>query len=307
MKKVVISFIVLILIITALVMVLEKNSKESASINTEEKIEKALIKSMEESKNDKKKIEELLTITSQGLNDKGYTEIGLSYSHEDRILTVQVKDNKFVETNKEKIENIISNIAKEIKFQDFEVNFMTLDSYVTLSKEDEKIKEVADVISDLLEETGYHYYSISTHPNKEIIIELQESKEDLEKSHEVEKRIANTIFSKTNMNFVVKLQKKSKSEIRDQAWQPIFDAIREETNKKFEEYRGFAYSFHPEPLEIIIKTDIDTPNWFWNSDKKVNEITEYVKKIIQLKREELSIKEIPYEIIIRDKNDKKIN
>lgn len=87
----------------------------------------------------------------------------------------------------------------------------------------------------------------------------------------------------------------------------MFSSINEETKKEFKEYRGFAYSFHPEPLQIIIKTNLEKPKWYWNSNQKVLEITTYVDKIIELKTEELSIEEIPYEIIIRDKNDKKIN
>ncbi|MGN7478612.1 hypothetical protein ACTHOQ_12220 [Solibacillus silvestris] len=104
----------------------------------------------------------------------------------------------------------------------------------------------------------------------------------------------------------LRFEKKSESAIRDQQWQPILSAISEETNKRFEEYRGFAYSFHPEPLQIIIKTNIDSPKWFGNPDKKINQIAEYVDIIIKLKREELSIEEIPYEIIITDKNDKEV-
>ncbi|MER2009754.1 MAG: hypothetical protein ABS939_20145, partial [Psychrobacillus sp.] len=82
---------------------------------------------------------------------------------------------------------------------------------------------------------------------------------DFGKSKEIEdleKIIDQTILSKTDLEYTVKIQKKSESAIRDQQWQPILSAISEETNKRFKEYRGFAYSFHPEPLQIIIKTNI---------------------------------------------------
>ena len=312
LKKVLIGLVVLLLIITASFMLLKKISNKSASLNTEE-IEKTLLISMEETKTEKKKIEQFLTKSSEELNDNGY-QVGLSFSPEERNLTVQVQDNAFLEANKVNIEKIIHNTAKKIGFQDFKVDFLTLDSYPTLSEEDEKLRKsmikVFEEISALLKEKGYHSNSISTNPNNEIIIEIQGMKEDLEKSkefEELEKIIVQTILSKTNLDFTVKLRKKSESAIRDQEWQPIFDAIIEETNKKFEEYRGFAYSFHPEPLQIIIKTNIDSSKWFGNSNKKINQITEYVDKIIELKREELSIEEIPYEIIIRDKNDKEVN
>ena len=124
---------------------------------------------------------------------------------------------------------------------------------------------------------------------------------------EIENLVTDVIYSKSNIKFSVKLKRKSESQIRDENWQPIFQAITEETNKKFEEYREFAYFFHPEPLQIIIKTDLHKSKWFWNSDKKVEQIEKYVKDEIQLKREELSIEEIPYEIVIRSKDNKKLN
>lgn len=312
LKKVPIVLVVSLLIITASFMLLKKNSNKSASLNTEE-IEKTLLISMEETKTEKKKIEQFLTKSSEELNDNGY-QVGLSFSPEEGNLTVQVQDKAFLEANKVNIEKIIHNTAKKIGFQDFKVDILTLDSYPTLSEEDDQLRKsmikVFEEISALLKEKGYHSNSISTNPNNEIIIEIQGMKEDLEKSkefEELEKIIVQTILSKTNLDFTVKLRKKSESAIRDQEWQPIFDAIIEETNKKFEEYRGFAYSFHPEPLQIIIKTNIDSSKWFGSSNKKTNQITEYVDKIIELKREEFLIEEIPYEIIIRDKNDKEVN
>ncbi|MBU5253112.1 hypothetical protein NY607_11960 [Lysinibacillus sp. A4] len=311
MKKVLTGFVVLLLIITASNMLHKKESNTSASVNTE-KIENTLVKSMEESKTEKKLLEQFLTKSFKELKDSGY-QVGLNFSHEERNLTVQVQDKALLEANKINIEKIIHTTAKKVGFQDFKVDFLTLDSYPTLSEEDEKLRKsmtkVFEEISALLKEKGYHSNSISTNPNNEIIIEIQGMKEDLEKSKEIEelkKIIGQTIHSNTDLDYTVKIRKKSKLALRDQDWQPIFDAIREETNKRFKEYRGFAYSFHPEPLQIIIKTNIHSSKWFGNSDKKINQITEYVDKIIELKIEELSIEEIPYEIIIRDKNDKEV-
>lgn len=290
-------------------MFLRKNSNESASVNTDE-LENALVKSMEETKKEKKKFEQFFTKSSQELNNNGY-QVGLSFSHEDQNLTVQVQDKAFLEANKTNIEKIIHNTAKEIGFLGFKVDFLTMDSFPALSEEDEKeresIERVYEEVSALLREKGYQHYSISTDPNNEVIIEIEGTKEDLKKSKEIEELISQTILSKSNLDFKIKLRKKSESAIRDQEWKPIFDSIRVESEKKFKEYRGFAYSFHPEPLQIIIKTNIDSSKWFGNSDKKINQITEYIDKIIELKREEFSIKEMPYEIIIRDKNDKKVN
>ena len=297
----------LMVIIVASFIFFRINSSDSTSANAKEGIENSILKSMEKSKAEKKKLEQFITKSRQELNDNGYEKVGLSYT--DQKLTIQVQDKTFLEANKTNIEKIIYATAKEIEFQDFKIDFLTLDSYPSITKEDEKLSELTmmitfEEIASLLKEKGYDYNSISTNLNDEIIVVIQGTNVDLDESKEIEELIAWKILSKSNIDLDVKLQKISESTIRDQEWQPIFEAIRVETEKKFEEYRGFAYSFHPKPLQIIIKTDLNTPKWFWNS--KANQITEYVDKIIELKREELSIKELPYEIIIRDKNNKKI-
>lgn len=309
LKKVVIGFFVLIMTITTTFMLLGKKTDESLSGSTEEKFEINLIKSMEETKKEKIKIEELLTKIPQEVNDEGYGQIALSFSPDDRVLTVQATDQEFVKRHKTDVETLISTIAKELEFQNFDVNFITLDSYGVISQHDNKLNEllneVLNMTSDLLKEQGYGPISISINPKKEIMIEG--TNEDLVNKNEMEKLIANIIFSKTNMDFTVTIKEKSKSQIREQEWLAVFSAITEETQKEFEEYKGFAYSFHPEPLQIIIKTNMIKPKWFWKSDKKVKQIANYVDKIIELKRKELSIEEIPYQIIITNKNNKKIH
>ena len=292
-------------------MILKKDSNKTASVNTEA-LESKLVKSMEETKAEKKKLELFLSKSSQALNDKGY-QAGIGFSHEERNVTVQVQNKAFLEANKTNIEKIIHNTAKKIGFQNYTVDFLALDNYPVLSEEDEKqrktMMEVVGEISALLKERESPPNSISTNSNNEILIEMQGMKEYFGKSKEIEeleKFIDQTILQKTDLEYTVRIQKKSEIAIRDQQWQPILSAISEETKKRFKEYRGFAYSFHPEPLQIIIKTNIHSSKWFGNSDKKINQITEYVDKIIESKREELSIEEIPYEIIIRDKNDKEV-
>ncbi|MDM5333864.1 hypothetical protein QUF56_11555 [Ureibacillus composti] len=308
MKKGLIGYILLILMITGTVMFVN-NYDGTNDGQSEEDLEAALLKSMEETKKEKKKVEEFLTKGSIELQNNGLKQVGLGFSPDDRQVDIQVPDEKFLKDNRSNIENIILKVAKESELQDFKVDYRVLEQYVQLSKEDlelnESISKETLKISDILRAKGFKNYSISFQPQKEIIIEGTEA--DLVKKEALEKHIADTIYIKTKQNFTVNIQKKSENQIRDQEWQPIFTSIMDETKKEFGEYRGFAYSFHPEPLQIIIKTDLEKPKWFWNSNKQAKQITNYVEKIIELKREELSIKEIPYEIIIRDKNNKKMN
>ncbi|MEI5906578.1 hypothetical protein WAK64_05845 [Bacillus spongiae] len=309
MKKIVIG-IVLFIIISGSAFFFVRNSDGSEIAKSDKQVENELIISMKETKVEKEKIEKLLTNSSKELKDNGFGEVGLSYSNEERILTAQVNDKDFLDDNKAQIENIIINTAKEVGFNDFKIEFWIDDRNIAQNKEDNELMESLDkvsrAVSDVLKEKGYNNlsYSLSGISKNEIIIKGIDK--DIVGDDELATHISNAILSETNTNYTVKLKKKSESEIRDMEWQPILTAIKEETNKKFDEYRGFAYSFNPLPLEIIIKTNINK-SWFKSSGEKVKEIENYVERIIELKIEELSIKEIPYEIIIRDKNNKKIN
>lgn len=304
MKKIIISFIFTATIVTAIVIV--TNLDKSRSANSEEELEMALVKSMEETKKENEKINEVLRKISQEFNKNGFDQIGFDFSPDNRVFTIQAKDKDFIDKNKSIIENIILNIAKEADYKNFKVEYIALDGY-ELSEEDGKLNEVLKITLDLLKANGYDKtnYSLTIDPSKGIIIEVTNG--ELINKNEIEKLIASSVYSHTNMNFKVFIKEKSKSKIKDQEWQPVFSAIRDETKKQFEDYRGFAYSFHPEPLQIIIKTDLVKPKGFWKSSKKVKQITMYVNKIIELKREELSFEEIPYEIIIWDKNNKEMN
>ncbi|WP_243840646.1 hypothetical protein [Paenisporosarcina antarctica] len=274
--------------------------------------EKPLAESMEETKKEHQKVDALLTKVSQEFQKNGYGEASISYTHEERLLRVLVKDEEFLANQEKVMKSVIHDVSKEIKVDDIEVKFEILDIPVEVSREEkeqtELLEETLKITSELLHEKNYQFSSVGIDPTKSLIeIRIEGTKEYYNAvKGEISKLVADAISSKTTIYFDVKVNRKSENDSRDEKWHPIFTSIREETDKKFEEYKGFAYSFHPEPLQIIIKTDLNKSKW-WNSNKKVNEIEKYVQEIIKLKREELVIEEIPYEIIIRGKKNKKLN
>lgn len=119
------------------------------------------------------------------------------------------------------------------------------------------------------------------------------------------KLVHDTIYSKKYLAYKVKVTRRSESEIRDMKWHPIFRSIMQETDKQFHEVTGFASSFHPKPLEIIIKTSLSGKES--SSKRSAEKIEEYVKQVIQIRRKELSVKKIPYEVIVRSKENTKLN
>ncbi|MDQ7862485.1 hypothetical protein RCO48_20155 [Peribacillus frigoritolerans] len=56
--------------------------------------------------------------------------------------------------------------------------------------------------------------------------------------------------------------------------------------KKFKETNGFAYSFHPKPLEIILKTSLSKGE---ETEEQAERIEEYARQVVEIKRKELSV------------------
>lgn len=68
---------------------------------------------------------------------------------------------------------------------------------------------------------------------------------------------------------------------------------------------GFAYSFHPAPLQIIIKTSIKVSDK--DADEKVRIIEETINEFLSSEDIQSKIDGEPYEIIIRSKDQQRIN
>ena len=68
--------------------------------------DKTLAESMEETKIEKSKIEELMSQVNEELINNGYKGISLSFSYDLHMITVQVHDKKFSNRNEKKIKTL---------------------------------------------------------------------------------------------------------------------------------------------------------------------------------------------------------
>ena len=177
----------------------------------------------------------------------------------------------------------------------------------------EKINELSGVVfnttSEILKIEGYRtnrMFVDSRKPNPYIeVIVNDENELSSIKKQEVQELVSDTVYLKTNILFNVTVRTKSVAELLDEEWQPIFSAIRIKTDEQFEEYRGFAYSFFPAPMQIIIETHLK--NTIGDSNlERVEKIEEFVEGIIEKKREELSIEDLPYKIIVLSKENEEL-
>jgi hypothetical protein len=75
-------------------------------------------------------------------------------------------------------------------------------------------------------------------------------------------------------------------------------------NKSFK-VTGFSYSFHPLPLQIKIKTSVNTSDP--DAEKLAAEIEKEITEFIQTHEKTAEVRNDPYELIIYSKDKKKIN
>ncbi|KIL49254.1 hypothetical protein [Jeotgalibacillus soli] len=260
--------------------------------------------------------DELVEEVHTELNNRGLTEVGISFSREEKQLTVTVKDKEFMQNHGHEIKEIIYERSREKNIHDVKLKFERYSEYgqssIEMQQLEELLGEVSKVTLDILDGAGYKeniLVSIDPAPaNPEIEVLFQETGElDGNVKDNLEKRIAEAIYVKTSRKFAVNIKRKSEQEARDESWHPVFRAITYEMPKQFEEYNGFGYSFHPEPLQIIIKTSLPKASLWSNSSKKAEAIEDYVGQIIEIKRDELSLEKIPYEIIVRGKDKEILN
>lgn len=275
---------------------------------TEQELEKVLVQSMKETKQEDEKIRQLIKQAPKHLHKQGYPETDLSFSRIDRKFIVHVSDKELLQREKDEIKVLLSNDIKEKGLENMDIDFMYVDKSrekVEKTETEKTVDQVSKIAIEVLSEQGMPSYSFQVFPNESIQIEIQETNISDNKKRKWKEAISNKVYEGTQVKYQVNFSEISETDQADQSWSPVFHSIQDQMSKHFEEYRGFAFSFHPQPLQIIIKTHVGF--WSWNSEEKVKEIERYVNKIIELKKEEIKVEEIPYEIIIRDKNNDRIN
>jgi hypothetical protein len=175
---------------------------------------------------------------------------------------------------------------------------------VKLSDEEKKLQQLEEEIIRIAAETikqhGYESKGIGVDRDPQTLtITIDESKDTFDKvKNNLKKIIKRAIAKENKLNYKVELDRITDIEKTENDWYPVFDSISNETQKNFSEVTGFAYSFHPQPLQIIIKTSLKK-----GEEGKENAaiIEEYTKSVTEIKRKEIGLEKIPYVIIIRDK------
>jgi hypothetical protein len=242
--------------------------------------------------------------------DTGVIDVSMKqmFPSDPPFMVILVDDKRVKDQHEKEFRNTVEKYAQkhDINKYNLEVKVGKLNR-VTLSKKEKEIMEMEDEFFSIalqkLKQNGYESKGISlSRDKKTFTITIDESKDKFEKiKNDLEDNIQRALDEESDLKYKVVIDRVTQIEKTESDWYPIFDSIMNETNKNFTEVRGFAYSFHPQPLQIIIKTSLGK-----SEKEKAAVIEEYTKRVTEIKRKEIGLEKIPYIIIIRDNKHEKI-
>ncbi len=283
-----------------------------------EHLEKRIKHSMEETERMNKTIRSFQESLHKQLQERGLkgsisSSIGAIFSSKPPSVTIRVESKQYKQKNEKEIKHIIQKLVTSHQLGDVDIHVKVADRRLEEPSEQDKkrekhMRELFEIAHETLEEAGdikVSSISVSGREPKTMTIEIKGSEKlyhDVRK--DIKKRVHDAIYAKKKLDLTIKVNRRNESRMK---WSPIFHSIMEETDKNFDDVTGFAHSFHPKPLQIIIKTSLSN-GWFsWGTKDKAKEIETYVEKIIDIKSEELSKKATPYKLIIRGEEGNKLN
>ncbi|WML42051.1 DUF4030 domain-containing protein [Neobacillus sp. OS1-2] len=245
------------------------------------------------------------------LERKGYKIAGLGGNGKHIFISIDGSKQYFQDVHEE-VEKIAANILKTNDYDGYKIKVeRQIDQPVpSIPERDQAISEALEQSYNQLIKLQFNvlshgYQHLSPNSDKVIIhIDIPNTEKRIE---EIKKIVNESLKAKNIDSYDIKTNKIDLAQReKESKWNEVFDVIFEGlTAKKEYKVTGFAYSFHPAPLQIIIKTSINTTDK--DADEKVRIIEETINEFLNSEEIQSKIGGDPYEIIIRGKDKKRIN
>lgn len=245
------------------------------------------------------------------LEEKGYRISGLGGNARQIFISIEGSEAYFHDVRDE-VEEIAANILKAKEYDGYKIKVER-----QIDQVPEPISARDQAISNALEESYNHLlelkFKVLSHgysypaPNSDKVIVHIDIPDTEKRIKEIKETINESLREKKIDSYSIKINKIDLSQREKEAkWNEIFPAIIEGlTAKKEYKVTGFAYSFHPAPLQIIIKTSINHTDK--DADEKVRIIEDTIYEFLNSEEIQEKIAGEPYTIIIRGKDKKRIN
>jgi hypothetical protein len=245
------------------------------------------------------------------LEEKGYHISGLGGNASHIFISIDGSEQYFQDV-REEVKEIASNVLKANDFDGYKIEVeRQIDRPVPpISEREQAIEKALEESYNHLIESQFnvlsHGYSYPS-PNSDKVIVNFDIPNSEKREVEIKKIINENLREKNIDSYSIKINKIDLSHREKEAnWNEIFHVIMEGlTAKKEYKVTGFAYSFHPAPLQIIIKTSINASDK--DADEKVQIIESTINEFINSKEIQNKIAGEPYKIVIRGEDKERIN
>jgi|GEM_PF-2551667 len=250
-------------------------------------------------------------LISRELEEEGYQLAGIKGGKE-MVIFIDGSEQYFEDVNKE-----VKKRAQKI------INGKGYDNYVVrVERQVEKPnnvqisawqEEITQAMEEVVDQLSKENISILTSgvfypsPNSQNVIVQIDVPSTEKRIKEIKAGITDIFTNRGIEKYTVEInQINLPKQAKEANWHEIFSVIHEGLSAKKEyQVTGFAYSFHPAPLQIIIKTSIQSSDE--EADEKVRRIEEAIEEFLESDEIKKKIDGEPYIIIIRDNEQNKIN
>ncbi|UFT98964.1 DUF4030 domain-containing protein [Radiobacillus kanasensis] len=234
-------------------------------------------------------------------------------SYPDKIMYVQVNGS---EQDVQEVRQSIEAKTEEILLdEDYDAFSVVVEKYeereFRMSEESEQYakeaKQIMDAVSEKMKETDVNLLTMGvTHNQKDHKVEIAvpDTTKNVDELKQMMKEVVEPLGLGT---FFYKVQLVNlKQQELEMKVTTIINTLHEGLRAKKEFHtKGMAYSFHPPPLQIVVKTTLDSKDP--QADEVVERIESHVMEFFHTEEVEKILKDVPYELVIRSADQVQLN
>lgn len=260
------------------------------------------------------RMETFFSETTQTIEKEGYQIGNMQVSRDDKEVIVELIE---MEDGKQKVQTIVEEHLEKNGFHDYEVSVQPFEEGVQQSDVTEEemeqyyknTKELEEKLTTRLKEENFELMfpvQVQMNPTRGVYINVIVPKTETRLSllEEIMLEEGHVYNEEPELDIRQVEKKAREQEIRWGETGAIHDIAQAMMESEQYPVTGFAFSFHPYPLQIKIKTSLD------RSDKSSKEIAEEIREeidlFIQTGEKTAPIREDEYEVYVLSKDKKNI-
>jgi hypothetical protein len=236
------------------------------------------------------------------LEKEGYKNLSLGMTPGEKVLfEIRLEGSeKDADRERGKITGIVEDILKSKGYDSYDIKVTSFIPEVVEETEEEKqMTQLGSKIEEGLRASGYDIIIVNPYnPKIEVSIPLTEKRVDEIQKATIELAKANGSDKKVQMDVVDVENNK-----REGMWMDYLRSIHEGLALK-KEYKvsGYAYSYKPEKMKIVIKTSMTASDE--GTKETVGKIRDEIKAFLDSEDVKAKVGNQPYVVIVRDKSGK---